>query len=287
MPERQAEGRDHHPEHRHVQRPEQADLPDAFVVPARQAQRVAGTDGGKQQPQQGLRAHGRSRRRAAGRSHRCQPAGRRPARPGLDRLELASPRWVKNGITRPPISAISAATSHRPASTPWRCRASLPCSKPVSTSRSAPNISASTTTIGSCASAARPRACAIIQARPAGTAGPAGPATRPAGRTTSRRAASQSSANPIRRLPDGAICPVHVCTAVSRKPATMAMAKPNSISWRCQANQPPVGWKPGQWPVQVATRAGSPATRKRCRRERTGEMRAARWARYSGLFADR
>ncbi len=98
---------------------------------------------------------------------------------------------------------------------------------------------------------------AIIQARASRNSRSSG-ASHSAGRPNNqpRRAASQSSANPIRRLPDGAICPVHVCTAVSRKPATMAMAKPNSISWRCQANQPPVGWKPGQWPVQVATQSG-------------------------------
>jgi len=89
MPERQAEGRDHHPEHRHVQRPEQADLPDALVVPARQAQQVADTDRGKQQPQQGLRAHGHAEGVQQGDHTGANQQGDVQPDPGFDRLELA------------------------------------------------------------------------------------------------------------------------------------------------------------------------------------------------------
>ena len=96
MPERQAEGRDHHPEHRHVQRPEQADLPDAFVVPAR---RAAGGRHRWRQTAAPARVAGAWPPKACSRAITPVPTSRATSSQtqGLTASSLPSPRWVKNG----------------------------------------------------------------------------------------------------------------------------------------------------------------------------------------------
>ncbi|MCY1550149.1 hypothetical protein D9M68_863770 [compost metagenome] len=67
---------------------------------------------------------------------------------GFTPSTLPRPRWVKKGITRPPISPIIAATSQTPASTPWRCSTSSALASPATQTASTAASSSKTATMG-------------------------------------------------------------------------------------------------------------------------------------------
>ena len=96
------------------------------------------------------------------------------------------------------------------------------------------------------------------------------------------RASSQTAASAIRGLPLSPGTPVQFCTAVSRKPATMAATKPNSISCMCQASQPPTGCQLPARPSHAAIHKGMARVAKMAPARKKGRKPSSNSADRSG-----
>ena len=99
---------------------------------------------------------------------------------------------------------------------------------------------------------------------------------------TAMRPAAHSSARQSRGMPLTGNRPVQLGTAVRIKPVTVAAAKPNSISWRCQASTS-IGPESGTMPSISRIDSGSPkaaqrpANRKNGRKPRVRKGTVSAW----------